>query len=272
MVNVRAEYPEGYKVILDNNSSIHMKQDSMHEKEDTHNKYSQKDETLVICSNKEIEITGLTSGVIVKIPVVLAALTVQVNIDSLVELNEPIFQIKEISKNVNITQCRLIENSNVVFISGFISKKISYYTKTSSKEGIVLGEVKSITADIPFKCTTSIKYNILKPEDEIRKTVRESRYIEKDDGINNCLREDIENLENDLQDECIYINQEVVENYIDIPYCEVMGYKIIESERIIRKDEKSRNLDEKLGQYALEGKGSLNITMRILQKRLVSIL
>jgi len=268
MVNVRAEYPEGYKIMLDNNSSIHMKQDSMPEKEDIQDKSSQEDEPLVICSNKEVEITGLTSGVVVKVPVVLAALIVQVNIDSLVELIEPIFQIKGISKNVNITQCKLIEDANVIFISGFINKKISYYTKTSSKEGIVLGEVKSIMADIPFKCATAVKYNILKPEEKTRKVVREFQYIENNDRLSNYIKEDLDTLENDLHDECIYINQEIVEHYIDPPYCEVMSCKIIESERIIRKDE---DINE-IGKYVLEGKGTLNITIRILQKRLVSIL
>ncbi len=275
MVNVKAEYPEGYKVIYENPNIIHTIQQDKKEldrkeldRKEWDKEIWEKEEKLIEnCPNEEIEIVAFTSGVIAKIPVILAAFTVQVNINSLIEFSEPIFQIKEIMKKVNIYQCTIMQDTDVLFIKGSIKKNIGYYTNTFSNNNEIYGEVQTLTLDIPFKCTTHIKYNILKPQEIIKSTVKEFKYIKNHEYINNGLDEN----ENIAHEDSDYINQIVNEYYNEAPYCEVVSNKIIEAERLIQSKSDTDNSSMQHGIYAIEGEGVLYITIRILQNRLVSI-
>ena len=261
MVNVKAEYPEGHKVIFENPKPIHIEQDLIPEVKEIQNAIEWEEEPTVNCPNKEVEIISLTSGVIAKIPVVLAALTVRINISSLIELSEPIFQIKEIIKKVNIDQCTLMQDINTLFIKGYINKDISCYTASSSKNDEIYGEVQNFTVKVPFRCTTHVNYNIMKPEEAIKSTIKEFKYI-----INS------ENLINDTEnDESNLINQVVTEYYNESPYCEIVSSTIVETERLIESKNNQIDLEQRQRFHAIEGEGIINITIRVLQKKLVSI-
>jgi hypothetical protein len=81
------------------------------------------------CDNTPVSIAALGSGSVAKVPVVLAQLTVQANVNSVITLPEYAFEIKRIKKNLKITQCLLIQDTNILFIKGFIRKNIEYSTR-----------------------------------------------------------------------------------------------------------------------------------------------
>lgn len=277
MVNVRTEYPEGHKVIYETPNVVHtiLNETRESDKESDNKDLDEikweeewKEEKFIEnCPNEEVEIIALASGAVAKIPVVLAAFTVRVNISSLIEFSEPIFQIKEIVKKLNIHQCTLMQDSSVLFINGIIKKNIRYYTNNFSSDNEIYGEVQTLAVDIPFKCTTLFKYNIMKPEEIINSTLKEFKCIRNCDYLNNDMTENEEIVYEDSN----YINQVVTEYYNEAPYCEVIGSKIVETERLIENRMSTDNSANQRRIYAIEGDGILYITIRILQKRLVSI-
>ncbi|WP_074350147.1 CsxC family protein, partial [Proteiniborus sp. DW1] len=273
MVNVKAEYPEVNKIIYENPKPIHNEEDVIHEIIMEQKKVKSEEETIVNCPNEEVEVTAITSGAIAKIPVVLATFTLRINLSSLIEFSEPIFQIKEINKKVNISQCTLVQGTSTVFIKGFIKKDISYYTGSSTKEGVVYGEVEKLTAEIPFKCTTLFSYNIMKPEEIKKSTTEEFKYAINNESISddNDYGVEAETIEDFIYGDSSYINQVVTEYYNEAPYCEVVCSKIVETEKIIVNRERDKDIEQVQKLHAIEGEGVLYITIRILQKKLVSI-
>ena len=61
---------------------------------------------------------------VTKVPVVLAELTLHVNLDTLINFPEPVLEIKDIKKRIKLTQCRLLLPTNKLFIKGFVRKNI----------------------------------------------------------------------------------------------------------------------------------------------------
>ena len=108
------------------------------------------------CSNISIRPRGRRDGVIANIPVTLAELSVRFFVNAIIDLPEPALEIRDIKKNLKITQCKLLQPSNVLFIKGFIRKNIDYSTATCSNLEGVCGEIHHCTIDVPFESTTTI--------------------------------------------------------------------------------------------------------------------
>lgn len=265
MVNVRAEYPEDYKEIYIDPNIIHiMSQEKKENKEYPEEKLESEEIFMESCPNKQVEIVALASGAVVKIPALLAVLKVQINLESLIELSEPIFHIKEIKKKVNISQCILMQDTEALFIRGFIRKDISYYTKVNSGYTGAFGEVQTLTINIPFKCTTLVKYNIMEPDKTVKSTIKEFVCI-KDKNI---LDEDISESVKIVYEDLVSINQETNEYYNEPIYCEIVSSKIIENESLIVNTEVI-NQEQRI--HGIKCDGILYITIRILQNRLITI-
>ncbi|WP_352418503.1 CsxC family protein [Proteiniborus sp.] len=269
MVNVKAEYPEGHKLIYETPNVVHT---TSQESKELGNKELeevnwQEEKVIENCPNEKVEITALTSGAVVKIPVVLAAFTVRINISSSIEFDESIFQIKEIIKRIKIQQCTLIQDTDVLFIKGVIRKNIKYYVNNFLRNNETYGDVETLVVDIPFKCTTIFEYNITKPEKAINSTLKEFKCIRKSDYLNNDTIENEEIVYEDVN----YIDQIVTEYYNEAPYCEAIGSKIVEAERFVENRVSTDNESIRKGIYAIEGEGILYITIRILQNQIVSI-
>ncbi|WIV11219.1 CsxC family protein [Proteiniborus sp. MB09-C3] len=264
MVNVRVEHSESYKVLYENSNVVHISQQY---KKAWNGERWREEKLIENCPNEEVEIISLKSGAIAKIPVMLAAFTVQININSLIEISEPILQIKEIAKKVNIHQCNIMQDTDVLFIKGSVKKSIEYYTNTSSNSDKTYGAVQTLILDIPFKCTTNIKYNIMEPQEIIKNTAEEFKYIKNNEYLNFDLDEN----ENIVYDDFNYFNQITNEYYNEVPYCEITSSKIIESEKLIEIKTENDNISIQQGIYAIEGEGVLYVEIRILQNRLVSI-
>lgn len=118
------------------------------------------------CSNTPVLPTVIPSGAFVgKIPVVLAETTVTIPIKSNIKLASKALEIKEINKNVYVTQCHLMETpsgatTGTLFLEGFVRKNIQYATiDCVDKNGeTISGGIKHTTVRIPFCCTTTVNF------------------------------------------------------------------------------------------------------------------
>src|SRR5690242_9830723 len=85
-----------------------------------------KSQTLPEVFSEALTPKGNERPVVGKIPVVLAEPVVQVDVESVIQLEEPAFEIKRIKKNVFVTQCKLIDTgcgkTGKLFLSGFVRK------------------------------------------------------------------------------------------------------------------------------------------------------
>lgn len=76
------------------------------------------------CSNTPVTPKVVTGSVVTKVPVVLAETSVQVDMDTLINFPEPVLEIKDIKKDLKLTQCQLLLPTNKLFLQGFVRKNI----------------------------------------------------------------------------------------------------------------------------------------------------
>lgn len=95
----------------------------------------------------------------VKIPVVLAEFTVQIDTEADITLPQDAIDIKFIDKNVYLTQCHLIPGTNKVYIEGYVRKNIVYSTYGNVSGGGVSGDIRHATLNVPFDCVTEVCFD-----------------------------------------------------------------------------------------------------------------
>ncbi|KXG76119.1 CsxC family protein [Thermotalea metallivorans] len=221
------------------------------------------------CVNQPVPITSLRSGAIVKIPVVLAELTVQINVDSIIDLPEPAWEIKNIKKHVKITQCLLLQDTNMLFIKGFVRKNIDYTTRECSNSQGFCGDIKHCTVDVPFSCTTPVNFNGIAPIPPVPRTKTEFEYFKRQDLSGPGFAEKDELLSGDLSE----FNQISTEYFNELPFCELISSRIVEFDEFLNPIHPKfikAPFEEKFFR-SIEEKMVIFLTLKILQNRQVAI-
>lgn len=124
-----------------------------------------KSETLPDCPNISFTPKGFNGPLVCKIPVVLAEPEVQVDVESVIQLEESAYEIKRIKKNLFVTQCKLVnigdQRFGKLFLSGYVRKNIEYSTVDCRNEceNTVSGRIKHTTVYVPFSCVTKVKFD-----------------------------------------------------------------------------------------------------------------
>lgn len=222
--------------------------------------------------NTPVDIDSLRTGAIAKIPVVLAELTIKINVDSLITLKEPAWEIKRIKKKVKVTQCLLIQETNMLFVRGYVRKNIEYATrKCSNREGFC-GDIKHCTVDVPFSCTTPVTFNGIDPLPIKYNRSKEFEYFRQQD-INAPGFGSKDKLLSSDYDE---FNQVSKEYFNELPYCELIKAKIVEFDEILNSYEDPCAWKEEapLGERSfrkIEEKMVIFLTLKLLQNRQVAI-
>lgn len=194
---------------------------------------------------------------VAKIPVVKKICTVNINVKSIVKLEKWAADIKEIDKDVCITQCTLcpIYTPHMgykcryikyqLFLEGYVKKNIRYChpkCEAEGKKGCVSGNIVCTTCKIPFECSTTIK-------------LRKSSWK----GDAPSFQEKFETLDETKLCKNPY-EQHLVnfENFVEVPYCELVHAVINECDFVQnpRDDGQFRKLEEKM---------VVSVTLRILQ-------
>ena len=198
-------------------------------------------ETLAASSNTPFPITVLTTDVAGKVPIILAELTVQLNIEARIDLSEPATEIRNIDNRLRVTKCQLIENTNVLFIEGLIGKKIYYMIKKTANMDGNCESMKHCSVDVPFKCATPVAFNGCEPAPVIPATATV--------------------LENSP-----YFSQISTEYFNQKSYCELVSSTIVDFA------EYAKPVRKNVSQYkSCEDKMAISIAVRLLQGFQVAI-
>lgn len=221
------------------------------------------------CVSTPTTIESLTTGAVSNIPVVLAELTIQINIGSTIELPEPALDIKRIKKHVKVTQCLLLQDTNVLFIKGFIRKNIEYTTRRCSNSTGVCGDIRHCTVDVPFSCTTPITFNGIAPVPPVPRTSTEFQYLREQDISGPGIAEKDRLLSGDLSE----FNQISTEYFNNLPFCELVSARIVEFDEKInpaRPYGVAIPFEEREFRCIQEN-AVVFLTLKLLQKRQVAI-
>ena len=220
------------------------------------------------CPNTPVTPIGINTGVVVKIPVVLAELTIRFNVGANIHLPEPALEVKDIKKRLKITQCTLLQPTNILFIKGFIRKNIDYSTGVCSTRSGVCGEIHHCTIDVPFECSTPINYTVA-PAPLALNSSSEFEYFKVSDLPNEHFPEKDNLLAGDLSE----FNQFRTENFNELPFCELITARIFEFDEFVgRRRPHHDNLpfEEKFF-TKIEEKMVIELTIKLLQNRQVTI-
>lgn len=221
------------------------------------------------CVNTPAAITALGTGVVGKIPVVLAELTAQFNLDSVIELPEYAYEIKFVKKKVKITQCLLLQNTNMLFIKGFIRKNIDYSTRVCSNAQGICGDIRHCTVDVPFTCTTPVTFNGTPPLAPVASTTTEFEYFREENISGPDFSEKDKLLSGDMRE----YNQISTEFFNELPYCELVSSRIVEFDEQLHpvQDYCAVTPFEEKKFKRIEEKAVLFLTLKLLQNRQVAI-
>ncbi|MBB6214744.1 hypothetical protein HNQ80_000827 [Anaerosolibacter carboniphilus] len=225
--------------------------------------------TIGDCVSTPAPITPLTTGAVAKVPVVLAELTVQVNVNSIIDLPEYAWEIKDIKKHLKVTQCLLIQDTNVLFIKGFVRKNIQYATRTCSSSQSFCGDIKHCTVDVPWSCTTPVFFNGIAPLGPIPRTSVEFEYLKQQKIHGHGFAEKDHLMSGDLSE----FNQISTEYFNELPFCELISSRIVEFDEQLcrtRPDGYKMPFEEKQFK-SIEEKMVIFLTLKILQNRQVAI-
>lgn len=226
--------------------------------------------TLTECVNIPSPIEAITTGAVLKAPVVLAELTIQINVDSIVNLPEPALEIKNIKKNLKITQCLLLQDTNMLFIKGFIRKNIDYSTKgwCSNQTGFC-GDIRHCTVDVPFNCSTPVTFNGTSPLPPIPGFSEEFKFFKSQDVKGADFSEKSKLLSNDLTE----FNQFSNEFFNELPFCELIQSRIVEYDEFLNPLPAAVDKApfEEKEFHRFEEKMVIYVTVKILQNRQVAV-
>ena len=219
-----------------------------------------------LCDNEPVTPTPIRNAV-AKIPVVLAELTLQINVDAMINLPEPAIEIKRIGKRLKVIQCRLLQNTNKLFIKGFVRKNIEYSTRKFSNHEGVCGNISHCTVDVPWSCVTAVDFNVGTPAPVLFNTVGPFEFlVEQDLGPKFPAKDQL--MSGDLTE----LNQVTTEFFNELPFCELISATITEfNEALNRKSPQGVNPFEEFEFTSIEEKMVIDLTLKILQKQQVAI-
>ncbi|EJO5347796.1 hypothetical protein NRP93_001888 [Clostridium botulinum] len=189
--------------------------------------------TLPLCDGRDITPQAVTPPVVAKIPVVLAEKEIQIDVEARMELKDKYYEIKRIKKDVYLTQCELIPRAGIVehglpvtgklFISGYVKKNIEYASADCVKDDVVSGDIKHTTEKIPFNCVTEVTY--ITPPVLSNRGLQQKIDLYCDESLYDCSCRE----EKMGKLSCQEYLEDVV-NYVEKPYCELMGARIFEAD------------------------------------------
>jgi hypothetical protein len=223
------------------------------------------------CENKPHKPHVSLGKIITKVPVVLAELTLQVNIDTFIDFPEPVLEIKDIKKRVKLTQCRLLLPTNKLFVKGFVRKNIQYASPSPKLENSthtsVASELHSFTVDVPFQCVTEIHHFLTKPVmPEVNKRQEFDFLISKQ--LSSGFPEKDELQTSDLSQ----FHQESSQFYNEIPFCELISSKIFEWDEAVDRVSIPESAPIGEGFFTrVEEKMVVDITLKVLQKQQIRV-
>ncbi|MDQ0254965.1 hypothetical protein J2S74_002347 [Evansella vedderi] len=210
----------------------------------------------------------------VKVPVVLAETKVQLDMIANIEFPEPVLEIKDIKKNIKVTQCRLLLPTNKLFIAGFVRKNIQYATPKYSGKDFVSSGINSLTVDVPFETVTEVDF-INKPQLDFTPKDEQFTYYKE-----SKLPKGFSDKEKLLSGDFAQFNKISGEKFNQLPYCELLSSQFIEYDEYLNRkmgevfDKDGNKMDAPFeeGTFTkMEEKMVVELTLKVLQEQQVKI-
>lgn len=239
------------------------------------------------CENEPIDtpITTPAGETILRVPVTLAELNVKTNLVANIHFPDPVLEIKDIKKTVKIVQCRLLlpgisespysdpfERTTLrLFIKGFVRKNIQYATPTpSSTSQCVASEIRSLTADVPFDCVTTIDADdfLTPPQLPFNNKRSEFDFFRSQD-LGHGFPEKDKLLSSDLSQ----FHQVSTQHYNQLPFCELLRSEIVEWDEAIDREPIPGHAPFEEGAFrTIVEKMFLEFTIKVLQNQQVRVM
>lgn len=208
-----------------------------------------------------------------KVPVVLAELSLQLNLDAKITFPEPVLEIKDIKKRVVLTQCRLLLPTNKLFVKGFVRKNIQYASPAKeiaeSTSKTVASDLHSFTADIPFECVTEIARNDFLTMPVMPKINKREEF---DFGVTKSLPLGFPEKDKLLTSDLSQFHQESMQFYNELPFFELISSKIIEWDEAVDRMPLPDTAPLNEGYFTtVEEKMVLDICIKVLQHQQIRV-
>ncbi|REJ09274.1 CsxC family protein [Halobacillus trueperi] len=209
--------------------------------------------------------------IVTKVPVVLAELNVQLNINETITFPEPVLEIKDIKKRVALTQCRLLLPTKKLFLKGFVRKNIQYASPSNeiemSTDTTVASDLHSFTVDIPFDTVIEIKDFLSMPV-----MPKNNKREEFDFAVSQSLPSGFPEKDELLSSDLSQYHQESSQYYNELPYCELLSSKIIEWDEAIDRQPLPGSSPFNEGYFTqVEEKMVLDICLKVLQDQQIRV-
>lgn len=210
-------------------------------------------ETLNECESKCYTPMGCTGPVIVKIPVVLSHVEIQIDVEAVIKLSKEAFDVKTIDKHIFLTQCKLIPHTDKLFIAGYIQKNIQFSTIDCADKNSLNGKIQHTTANVSFNCVTKIKL--------FKKPLFGKEYKKRFNVLDkNMLGIDTR------EDSWIHYSR-----FNEDVFCELESAKIAETDIFNKLVPREDTLEGDKGFREIEEKMVINVKLKVLQNQKVFI-
>ncbi|WP_053216185.1 CsxC family protein [Guptibacillus hwajinpoensis] len=190
------------------------------------------------CIADEVPVVATSgSGTIVKVPVLLQKLTIQIPTHATIEFpeDEHVLEIKDIKKRVFLTQCKVLhepgKNEGTLFMSGYVRKNIHYASNPiSCNRNEIQTKDKSLTVNIPFECYTTIESFLTQPVGPFFNTRKEFNF-----KISAQLPSGYPEKDELLSDDLSQFSQQSTEFFNELPFCELVKAEILEIDQSLNR-------------------------------------
>ncbi|CEH30709.1 CsxC family protein [Aneurinibacillus migulanus] len=209
---------------------------------------------------------------IVKVPVLLQEVSVQIPLKARIKFPDPVLEIKKIKKRVKVTQCRLIQPRTTrgprgkLFLSGFVRKNIQYATPFCADKEEVSSRIRSLTVDIPFDCVVEIDEFLTPPVGPFFNVRREFDFL-----VNQPLPAGFPEKDELMSNDLSQFHQQSTEFFNEMIFCELVRSDITEwDEATNRRPLKDGPFEEGVFTELVE-KMVLDLVLKVLQNQQVRV-
>lgn len=209
--------------------------------------------TLTQCNSKSHIPMGSTGPLVVKVPVVLSDLEIEIHVESEMKLEESATDIENIDKEVFITECKLIPYTNNLFIGGYVQKSIQFSIADCRNNSTISGRVEHTTVNVPFRCVTETKFS--------KEPIYGKNYKERINFINdNMLGKD------KREDSWVHYSELYDAVYCQLEYAKVLEIDMFNEINTIKKATSEENIFKKLSEKMV-----IFIRLKVLQNQQIFI-
>jgi hypothetical protein len=174
---------------------------------------------------------------------------VELYISHLIKLPGEAYDINNIENKILISSCRFLQGPNVLFIKGFIRKKIYYASKPHN-------DSRYYNLDIPFECTKTVIFTGSKSSSILDSTRTKAEYCEQ----SKVLSVDVSDY---YQNSIEFLNKK--------PFCELVSSEISEQYKYIYKERHGKNPSDTKEIIEIDDNMSIILEIQLLQNQQVNI-